>query len=69
MVDADLRGIAPAAITGRVAITDDEQAESSIGLLDPDGRLRDAVRKGARVRRPENRCSTIGPGPRQNRRG
>ncbi|MGZ3486593.1 MAG: hypothetical protein ACXVBY_06970 [Isosphaeraceae bacterium] len=38
-------GITPAAITGRVARTDDEQAESYIELLDPDGRLRDAVRK------------------------
>jgi len=38
-------GIAPADITGRVARTDDEQAESYIELLDPDGRLRDAVRK------------------------
>ena len=32
-------------ILGRVAITDIEQAESYIELLDPDGRLLDAIRK------------------------
>lgn len=53
MIVPTCAGIAPAAITGRVAITDDEQAKSYIELLDPDSRLRDAVRKGARIRRPE----------------
>ena len=42
-IEIDLQG--QKRILGRVAITDNEQAESYIELLDPDGRLRDAVRK------------------------